>query len=300
LPTPIAWYAHQLPGWFHKLSTAAVLLVELLGPLLMLGPAGLRYTACLAFIGLMILIEITGNYAFFNLLGIALSLLLLDDDLLRPVLGHFQTDPIRGGGATAPRECLFALVALILLFVSCDVVAKLFRWSLAWPRPLSRCLEFLAPFHLVNSYGLFAIMTTERPEILVEGSEDGVNWRTYEFKWKPGLVHRPPRFVAPHQPRLDWQMWLAAIGYCESNPWFVLFLMRLLEGSKPVLQLIKTDPFAHKSPRYLRASVYDYRFSDLRERRKDAVWWRAERRGTYCPMVESPDSKASLLDERNG
>ncbi len=95
----------------------------------------------------------------------------------------------------------------------------------------------------MNGYGLFAVMTPSRPEIVVEGSRDGTTWLPYEFKWKPGDPTRRPRFVEPHQPRLDWQMWFAALGTYEDNPWFLSFLRRLLEDSPPVLRLLKTDPF---------------------------------------------------------
>ena len=292
LPTPLAWYAHRLPLWFHKVSTGVVLAVELVGPILMLGPAPARYAACGSFIGLMLLIELTGNYAFFNLLGVALSLLLLDDAFWSAALPQWG---VRESGATyratgvTVLDAVIGLLALVLLFLSCDVMAKLFRKPLAWPGPLLKVLEWLIPFHLVNGYGLFAVITLERPEIIVEGSDDGETWHAYEFRWKPGPVNEPPRFVAPHQPRLDWQMWFAALGYCENNPWFVRFLTRLLEGSPPVLQLLKRNPFPQKPPRYVRGIVCDYRFTDRPDRRSGKAWWRAEFRGIYCPVLELAD-----------
>jgi hypothetical protein len=291
LPTPAAWYAHQLPRGFHILSTGVVLALELFGPVFMLGPAPVRYTVCGAFIGLMLLIELTGNYAFFNLLAIALSLLLLDDEAWRAFLPFMPERTTAISNATSVSDGITIVVVILVLLLSCDVIAKLVREPLAWPNFLIPLLEFLAPFHLVSSYGLFAVITTERPEIIVEGSDDGVNWLAYEFKWKPGAVVRAPRFVAPHQPRLDWQMWFAALGYCESNPWFVRFLVRLLNGSRPVVRLLKTNPFAQKPPRYVRASLYDYRFTNAVQRQETRAWWLAERRGTYCATLESPTVK---------
>lgn len=143
----------------------------------------------------------------------------------------------------------------------------LFRVPVVWPRPLLAVYRRLEPFRSFNSYGLFAVMTTSRPEIIVEGSNDGVTWRAYEFKYKPGDVKRRPRFVAPHQPRLDWQMWFAALGDYRHNPWLLDFCQRLLEGSRPVLALLERNPFPQRPPRYIRAVVYDYRFTDLATRR---------------------------------
>jgi hypothetical protein len=129
-------------------------------------------------------------------------------------------------------------------------------------------------------------MTMERPEIIVEGSDDANTWQAYEFKWKPGDVKRPLRFLAPHQPRLDWQMWFAALGFYHNHPWVHTFLIRLLEGSPAVLSLLKTNPFPNKPPRYVRCVLYDYRFTNRAEHRATKAFWKAERRGVYCPVLE--------------
>ena len=153
------------------------------------------------------------------------------------------------------------------------------------PDLLLQVLRWVSPLRTVNSYGLFAVMTRTRPEIEVEGSDDGVTWRPYEFRWKPGDLKRRPAFVAPHQPRLDWQMWFAALGNYRGNPWFMNFLLRLLEGSPEVLGLLPENPFPDRPPRYIRAVLYEYHFTDPATRRKTGEWWRRERKGLYCPEI---------------
>ena len=69
------------------------------------------------------------------------------------------------------------------------------------------------PTRAFNSYGLFRVMTTTRPEIIIEGSLDGNNWRPYEFRWKPTNPKQSPRFAGPHMPRIDWQMWFEGLNY---------------------------------------------------------------------------------------
>ena len=103
------------------------------------------------------------------------------------------------------------------------------------PEALLAVSKMSSPFQIVNSYGLFAVMTTSRPEIIVEGSNDGEAWTAYEFRYKPGELNRAPRWVAPFQPRLDWQMWFAALGNFRQNLWFVGFVRRLLDGSPEVV-----------------------------------------------------------------
>jgi hypothetical protein len=126
-------------------------------------------------------------------------------------------------------------------------------------------------------------MTTQRPEIILEGSNDGQNWLPYEFKYKPGDLQRAPPVVAPHQPRLDWQMWFAALGSYASNPWFLRFIERVLTGSPEVLRLIAKNPFPDKPPRYIRAVLYDYHFTTPEEKSQDGSWWRRQPLDLYLP-----------------
>jgi hypothetical protein len=167
-----------------------------------------------------------------------------------------------------------------------------FTSSIGLPLPIWPLVDplasLIAPFRSVNSYGLFAVMTTTRQEIIVEGSDDGETWSAYEFKYKPGDLRRRPPWAAPHQPRLDWQMWFAALGRYEDEPWFRNFCLRLLEGAPDVQQLLARDPFEGRTPRYVRGVLYRYRFSNGETRRKEGVWWTRERLGEYSPALSLP------------
>ena len=128
-------------------------------------------------------------------------------------------------------------------------------------------------------------MTKERAEIVIEGSEDGNNWREYEFKWKPGDVKRAPGWVAPHQPRLDWQMWFAALSNYQQTPWFQRFVIELLKNSPDVTNLLERNPFPKTPPRYIRAILYDYHFTTTTERAATGAWWKREEGEIYLPRV---------------
>jgi hypothetical protein len=153
------------------------------------------------------------------------------------------------------------------------------------PGKARRVSAWFAPLRSFNGYGLFQVMTMSRPEIIVEGSNDGVNWQAYEFKYKAGDLKRRPGFVEPHQPRLDWQMWFAALGDVRENPWFVNFCVRLLQGSPQVLALLEKNPFPNAPPKYIRAVLYDYHFTDRATRRKTGEWWSRTPEGIYLPPV---------------
>lgn len=270
--------------------------IELVVPFLIFAPPPVRHIATFLFILLMILIQLTGNYCFFNLLGIALSLMLLDDHFLAPLL-HSVVPRAFFPEAFPPAFLWQNRLALgaagLILILSPIPVLRLFRIELQWTNGMAGIYDFLERFRIVNSYGLFSLMTVERPEIILEGSDDGVNWKAYRFKYKPGDPRRVPRFVAPHQPRLDWQMWFAALGDYANNRWFGRFLVRVLEGSSPVLSLLAENPFPAKPPRYIRGVLYDYRFSDVATRRAQGIWWKREERGLYCPPMQLGDSPAT-------
>lgn len=288
LPHAVSWYAHQLPGGFQKFSTFAMFGVELIIPFLIFFPRRIRNFASLSMIALQVLILFTGNYCFFNYLAIALCILLLDDAFF-PYPRAFFTSP---EAASRWKARIFVPFAAILLFLTPLQLAQAFRWNYPWPAPVTSLYRTVNPFHIINGYGLFAVMTTSRPEIIVEGSRDGQEWQAYGFKYKPGDLQRRPKLAAPHQPRLDWQMWFAALNPYQYNTWFIHFCVRLLQDKEDVLDLLETNPFPDGAPKYIRAVVYDYRFTDYNGRKKDGSWWKREIRGLYCPVLS--------LREKNG
>ena len=266
LPTPLAWFMHQLPAWFQKASTAILLFAEVLVPLLFFGPRAVRHTAAAVTIALQVLILLTGNYTFFNWLTIALCLwLFIEAEPAKPrPLGHRAVSAALAG--------FIAMISSLLFF-------ELFSGPM--PPGGAAILHSVAPLRLVNAYGLFAVMTTTRPEIIVEGSSDGDNWLAYEFPYKPGDPRRAPPMVAPHQPRLDWQMWFAALGSYQQNRWFANFMVRLLQGDRTVLGLLRYNPFPNAPPKYIRARLYQYHFTHFGEK----GWWKREEKGLYFPPV---------------
>lgn len=287
LPTWIGWYAHQLPAGFHEVSCAAMFGIELLVPFCILGPRRLRHIGAALLIGLQALILVTGNYCFFNWLTIALCVLLFDDQLLRR-LAFFRRRRFQPAAPLLPtqwRKWVIAPVAVVLLVLNAMVFLRSLGVRVEWPVAMIEFHRACAPFHSVNGYGLFAVMTTSRPEIMIEGSADGDTWKPYEFRYKPNGPGSKPGFVAPHQPRLDWQMWFAALGTYEHNEWFMRFGERLLRGSPEVLTLLAKNPFPHQPPKFIRAVLYDYRFTDPATRRETGHWWKAELKSRYCPEL---------------
>jgi hypothetical protein len=297
LPTWTAWFAHRAPAAAHRALVGFTYFAELVLPLGVFAPArgrAARYVACAGVVALQCGIAATGNYGFFNLLTIVLALSLLDDDALRPVLRSRE----RPRPPTRSVRPFDRVAAGVLFALSLAVFAREIAWTRrpGVPSAFDRgaagaVLGLVAPFRSVNGYGLFRVMTTERPELAVEVSRDGVAWRELDFRWKPDDPRERPRFVAPHMPRLDWQMWFAALDPRGQAGWLLPFAQRILEGAPPVVRLLRRPPFPGGPPRLARIVLYRYRFTTPTERARTGAWWHRERISELTPPLTLRDGR---------
>ena len=293
LPTVFGWWADKSPEWFKHFSVAFCLVVEIIVPFFIWAPRRPRLIAAGLMIFLQLAIAITGNYCFFNLLTIALCLLLIDDAVVFALERRAPSSPasqeLRPPNTESAlyRLCSYAAIAVIVvtLPINAWLIFSAFKPRARAPHALANVYEQLESFRIVNGYGLFRVMTKDRCEIVLEGSTDGVEWLPYEFKWKPGDVKRAPGWCAPHQPRLDWQMWFAALESPQQNPWFAGLIVRLLQGSQDVNRLLAHNPSPDKPPRYIRAMFYRYRFTTVNELRQTGAWWKRQELREYLPTV---------------
>lgn len=291
LPIWTSWYAHQLPLWMHQVSCVAMFAIELVVPFMLFAPRRVRHLACLLIAGLMFTIAATGNYTFFNLCTLVLCVGALDDSVLRR-LNPFTRRGDSIQTTTTPRRfrlrnVVIVPVALIIALVSTVQGVRNIWGRDAVPAEVVRYTAYAGPFKSISSYGLFRVMTKTRPEVIIEGSNDRRTWLEYEFWWKPGDVNRPPGLVQPHQPRVDWQMWFAALGHHQRNPWLIRMMRRTLEGSPDVLAFYRHNPFPDAPPRYIRAVRYQYHFTDRETRRETDAWWRRDQRRIYSPILDA-------------
>lgn len=282
LPSPLAWYAHHLPDWFHRICVGGVFFIELIVPFLVFLPRNPRLFAAWCFILLQGGIILTGNYNFFNLLTILLCLLLFEDrDIRRVMPGRLirrirAHSPMPGRASTATAGILAAFTLLM-----CGTYIWMYHSQLRPSMPLDALVHAALAFSLVNNYGPFAVMTTQRNEIIVEGSNDGTTWHAYGFKYKPDQTKKGLSWNIPHQPRLDWQMWFAALKRPHRHFWLVRFLDKLKEGSPPVLALLATNPFPDRPPAHVRAQFYRYRYTTPAMRTESGDIWQRQYLGPY-------------------
>lgn len=329
LPTPLAAFIQALPQNWLKLMCGSTLFIELIIPFAVFAGRKGRLFAFLAFTFLQVLIIISGNYGFFNWLSIALFVPLLDDKAIgfyaKKERHKFKTSPkhgaitngIKTNGAVTNSNAIDSTVTkssikprsrrliqwtgatLAVYLISANLILMT---GYICPQPLILKLLIALPEHyyLANSYGLFSVMTKKRPEIVIEGSNDGVHFSPYEFAYKPGNERRPPPLVAPYQPRLDWQLWFEALrATADENdlkrplsqrlvtpsPWFINLIAALQNNDPNVTAALSFNPFKKLGPRYIRARIVQYKFATPAEILRDGVYWHSDfgsSRNIYC------------------
>lgn len=287
LPNPLSPWFHGLPAGVHAAMVAWNHVVELVVPFLCFGPRWLRPWVGVVLLQFQLTLALSGNLSFLNWLTMVLCLSLFEDEHLRRVIPWLRG---RGRPGTTPRvrRLLTAAVVGLVAVLSVRPMANLLSPDQAMNRSFDR-------WHLVNTYGAFGSVGDTRYEVVLQGSEDGLVWRDYEFPCKPGDPGRRPCVIAPFQPRLDWQIWFAAMQAPSQNLWLVHLMDGLLRGEPLATRLLSTVPFPG-APRWIRAERYRYHFA----RAGEPGWWVRERVGTYVRAMQVDDPLLVDLREENG
>jgi hypothetical protein len=287
IPNPISRYLHFAPLWFHKVETAWNHFVELIVPWFSFWPRHARHVAGVLMVTFQISLIISGNLSFLNYLTIIPFLACFDDTFWRRILPRALVRRIEN---QEPEPSLIQLglsiaLSILIAYLSITPVINLFS-----NRQLMNAS--FDPLDLVNTYGAFGSVGKERFEIVFEGTSDTMItgdtiWKEYEFKAKPGDPNRRPPFVAPYQPRIDWQIWFAAMASPAEYPWTFTFVWKLLHNDRRTLSLIANNPFPDSPPHYVRARLYRYRFAPLGEH----AWWQREAVGEWLPALSSDNQR---------
>jgi amino acid transporter len=308
----------HLPHGIHAFATGATLVLEL-GLVFMLFLPRRWRIACFFIVTLwQIPVILTANYTFLNYLVLILGFLLLDDRFVlrfmperwkerlvpqETIVQSTDSEPdVERPESSLPDKrtkpvAAFALASVILIWIFYATTVQMV-WML-WPHapfPVSP-VGALEPFRIANRYGLFAVMTRGRYEIEFQGSDDGENWKTYSFLYKPQDLVEKPRIYAPYQPRFDWNLWFASLGGWRENIIVPSTEERLLDGAPDVLALFAGNPFPQAPPKQVRAVLWQYWFTTMEEQRGTGMWWRRKLLGLYAPVLErEADGKVVVVE----
>ena len=269
LPNPLSRVFHRFPQPVHRLSVAFSHFVQVVAPFGLFAPQPIASIAAALAISQQLLLIVSGNYAWLNWLTVVLG-----------IVGFSRLGPIPHA---TPWDWIVIALGVFTLALSIRPALNFFSPNQAMNYCWNR-------FHLVCAYGAFGSITKERYEVVIEGSDDGSEWKEYELRAKPGDPARRPPQVSPYHLRLDWLMWFLpfsvhVIGNRVLVPgyelWFIRFMEKLLAGDAQMLSLIRVNPFPDQPPKYIRAGYYRYEYGT-------DVWWKRTRIGEYLPEVSLP------------
>ena len=298
IPNPVSWWLHFRPPWFHKFGVLWNHIVEIVAPWMMLPWRKWSQIAGVLMVSFQVILIISGNLSFLNWLTIVPCLACFDDTFWAKFLPSFLVKRAREAATRAQPSPAgdFAAVALafVVAILSIGPVSNLVSPSQAMNASFD-------PLDLVNTYGAFGSVGRERFEIIFEGTRDpspeSATWSAYEFVAKPGDPRRRPPFIAPYQPRIDWEIWFAAMSTPGNHPWTFHFIWKLLHNDPGTLSLLANNPFPDAPPRYIRGELYRYHFTP--PGKNDGTWWTREPVGAWLPplSVDHPEFRKILEAE---
>lgn len=285
MPGPLSWFFHHLPKPLHRIEVAGNHFAQLIVPFGLFAPQPVASVAAAIIVVTQLWLVASGNFAWLNWVTIVLAFSAIDDASIATVLPNGLV-PAHAGPTPPWFIGLVVAVTAAVVFMSYWPVANMLSSR-------QRMNMSFNSFHLVNTYGAFGSIGRIRREVVLEGTDEAVItaqtvWQEYEFKGKPGAPRRLPRQWAPYHLRLDWLMWFAAISPGYAQPWLRPLLQRLLENDRPTLRLLRHNPFPDAPPRFVRAQLYQYRFTTPAELRRDRAWWHRALIGGYVPPMSLP------------
>jgi Lipase maturation factor len=281
MPGPLSWFFHHLPKPLHRFEVAGNHFAQIVVPFGLFAPQPVASVAGAIVVVTQLWLVFSGNFAWLNWLTIILAFSAIDQSSAAAVLP--LPDPPALPGPPLWFVVLVIMFTVLVVFLSFWPVRNLISSH-------QRMNASFNPYHLVNTYGAFGSIGRIRQEVVIEGTDEPelterTQWKEYAFKGKPGDPRRLPPQWAPYHLRLDWLMWFAAISPLYAREWLGPFLVRLLENDQATLRLLRHNPFPEAPPRYVRAQLYEYRFTTWHELWHERAWWHRTLLGDYLPPV---------------
>lgn len=291
IPGPLSRWFHFLPHTALRIGVWFNWLAELAAPLFVFWPRLARHIAGVVIILFQLTLIISGNLSFLNWLSIIPALACFDDGFWAKLLPKWLVRKAEAADKTAeyskPMKITTLVITVIIGLLSIQPAINL----LSSKQIMNTSFD---PFDLVNTYGAFGSVGTERYNVVFEGTLDNdstekAHWQPYIYKGLPVLPNRRPPQVAPYQLRLDWQMWFAAMSTADDYPWTVHLVYKLLHNDKLATGLFAQNPFPSRPPKYIRAVLYRYRFA--KPGNAQGNWWIREQLGPWLPPLSADDER---------
>jgi hypothetical protein len=301
IPNPLSRWFHFLP---QRVLAAGVVfnhIAELIAPWFVFWPALTRRLAGTIIVLFQLLLVASGNLSFLNWLSIVPALACFDDTVWEKVL----PSPLVRAAKLAANEAAHSRAMQVAGWVTAVVVGVLSIQPVAnmlSPRQIMN--TSFDPLNIVNSYGAFGSVGRERLNVIFEGTgtenpdDNNALWKPYPYVALPVDLKRMPPQIAPYQPRLDWQMWFASMATPQDYPWTLHLIWKLLHNDPSTLSLFASNPFPDKPPRFVRATLYRYRFAEPGN--PNGLWWTREELGAWLPPLSIDNPSCVKLLKQAG
>jgi hypothetical protein len=287
MPGPLSRWFHFLPKVLLEIGVWYNHLAELVAPWFVFWPRIARHIAGVVIVSFQFTIFLSGNLSFLNWLTIVPALACFDDGFWSKILPRNLVQKAQAAEENSiPSKPMNVTALVVTLLVALLSIQPAF--NLMSPRQIMN--TSFDPLNIVNTYGAFGTVGRERMNVVFEGTNDDqptahANWQPYIYKGLPVLLNERPPQVAPYHLRLDWQMWFAAMSVPEEYPWTYNLIWKLLHNDKHAVSLFRKNPFAGKPPKYIRAVLYQYQFTEPGKEKK--LWWNRRKISDWIPAMSA-------------
>jgi hypothetical protein len=289
IPGPLSRWFHFLPHTILKIGVWFNWLAELIAPIFSFWPRIGRHIAGVIMILLQIVLILSGNLSFLNWLTIIPCLACFDDGFWKKILPRYLVKKADQAESVAENSKAMMITTWVVTAIICFLSFRPISNLISPGQIMNTSFD---PFDLVNTYGAFGSVGTERLNVVFEGTSDNdstenANWKPYIYKGLPVLPDKRPPQIAPYQLRLDWQMWFASMSTPEEYPWTYHLVWKLLHNDHDAMNLFAANPFDEKPPTYIRAVLYRYSFAKKGPQKQ---YWEREKLGLWLPALSVRDS----------
>jgi hypothetical protein len=301
IPNPFSRWFHFLPRGALRFGVMFNFVAELIAPWFAFYPRMARHIAGVIMVMFQFTLILSGNLSFLNWLTIVPALACFDDSFWAKILPRFWVNRANAAAAASapPNRVSHAVAWAIAALVGLLSIQPLVNMI----SPTQIMNTSFNPLDLVNTYGAFGSVGQERLNVVFEGTDSAVPddhavWKAYPYQALPVRLNQRPRQIAPYQPRLDWQMWFAAMSTPDEYPWTLHLIWKLLHNDPGALSLLGGNPFPEKPPHYIRAVLYRYQFA--RPGNPEGNWWTRQELGFWLPPLSADDPRLLDLMKREG
>lgn len=300
MPTPMAKIFHQTPLFLQYIAEIGLFIGEVIIPLFVFGKKIYRIIGFITFFFISFLIQLNGNYGYFNVLSIIVALTILKDSDIKFLTSSKSNIKQSIFFLSKSNFIVIALSLHILLQIAYCIyvfnpnpysMQNQFNYFLTNKEVKNPILNSLAEpirwigfWRICNPYGVFKGIPQYHGELRFSGSMDSIIWKTYQFKYLPSAQTDYLGFYAPYYPRLDHLIFYETLseGTYKHNPldnitpklkpWPCNFVHKLLINDSNITKALENNPFANEPPpNFIKVEAYRLSFSNKNNKNWDNI-----------------------------